>query len=83
MKDTILDKYFCLIDGYSYKFSKLRYDFEEDFELEPDDVTVLRHDRPIEIPILMKYLSFIIKQMYVDLGSKKKVKEAVEKISSE
>ena len=74
MKENILDRYFCIIDGSN---------FDKEDELEPDDIAILRLERPIEIGLLIKYLRFIIKQMYEDLGSKEKVEEAVDKIKSE
>ena len=72
------EKYNCLIDCYSKdKFKHLYFDEEE-----PDDYALFSLDSPIEISVLMKYLDFIIEQMYMDLGSKEKVEQAIERIKN-
>ncbi len=73
------EKYNCLIDCYCKAKYKYLYIDEE----EPDDYTLFTLDRPIEISMLMKYLNFIIEQMFIDLGSKEKVEKAIEKIKNE
>ena len=73
------EKYNCLIDCYSKDKFKYLYIDEE----EPDDYAFFSLDRPIEISVLMKYLDFIIEQMYLDLGSKEKVEKAIERIKNE
>ena len=73
------EKYNCLIDCYSKDKFKYLYIDEE----EPDDYAFFSLDHPIEISVLMKYLDFIIEQMYLDLGSKEKVEKAIERIKNE
>jgi len=73
------EKYNCLIDCYSKDKSKYLYNVEE----QPEDYALFSLERPIEISVLMKYLDFIIEQMYIDLGSKEKVEKAIERIKNE
>ena len=73
------EKYNCLIDCYS----KDKYKYLNIDEEEPEDYILFTLDCPIEISILMKYLNFIIEQMYIDLGSKEKVEKAIERLKSE
>ena len=76
MEDKKFEKYDCLITCYSQDVFK----YDED---KPEDFALFALECPIEISILMKYLWFIIRQIYKDLGSKEKVEKAIEKIKNE
>ena len=76
MEDKKFEKYDCLITCYSQ--DEFKYD-----EDKPEDFALFALECPIEISILMKYLWFIIRQIYKDLGSKEKVEKAIEKIKNE
>ena len=94
MEENKLERYYCLISSYSYavtnkmndvitnKNNNLDNEEEDEDENEPDDVFLLTYENPISISVLMKYLRFIIKQMYLDLGTKEKMEKAIEEIKN-
>lgn len=90
MEDKKFERYYFLINCYSDEIiSKINdlsdgkgKDVYDDDEIESGDIAFFRYDSPIDIRILMKYLRFIIMQMYLDLGSRENVEKAVEEIKN-
>lgn len=90
MEDKKFERYNFLINCYSDEIiskindlsDKKGKDVYDDDEIESGDIAFFRYDSPIDIRILMKYLRFIIKQMYLDLGSRENVEKAVEEIKN-
>ena len=90
MEDKKFERYNFLINCYSDEIINKINDLSnekdknvyDDDEIESGDIAFFRYDSPIDIRILMKYLRFIIKQMYLDLGSRENVEKAVEEIKN-
>ena len=87
MEDKKFERYYFLISSYSISATNNQNSKEKRGEEGDDDESfdteIFLYDSPMEIRVLMKYLRFIVKQMYQALGTKKNVEEAIEEIKSE